>query len=517
MSEDGRARALRDHLHSVDAAHRASTRRLSSKLSEVQGNIDSRLRALTIAFDAYVELGDVREEMRMLPDWRATRSAVSEALENLMSAQTAQLIDTSKHDHWVAHAMNAVISLVEGWPVSDHEARANQQSDRAPLLVVLISLALGAGRALDGRLVALFDGVSTLDEDHLLLFRAAVAGLTTPSELQDLGARLAHQLDRPEEWMAFLGLSTQRANGLDTVTAFLDGVSPMRDGKQPWSIEGLEESLRTRTATLAQAGSEREAELLERAQVLRRRIEEPSGAAPRPFEPVAVFEAVRDALVHPEVPAPSRAILISLLHAPLRSALRAWLALPAPDPATAQVRARLALDATAFQAHNIEVTHDGGNREQIRRAKERIMAAEISGLDPSRRMGIGVGAAVLGFVLLLLGGGWQVLGVMFLVTAVSVAAWALVGMRNRNKLEQAKAAAVGQIDHDVRQTTDRLRERRRQDAADHAARRMEIERVLAERLSGGARDDDDALAQDRVLSSSEDAEDRTPGPDFTQA
>lgn len=482
MGDQGRTRALRDHLQSVDAAHAASTRRLSSQVSQLQGNIDSRLRALTVAFDAYVELGDVREEMRMLPDWRETRAAVSEALDNLMSAQTVQLIDTGKHDHWVAHAMNAVIALVEGWPVAQHEARAREQSDQAPLLVVMIALALGAGPALDGRLAALFDDTSTLDEDHLLLFRSAVIGLTGQEELQALGRHLRSHLDRPEEWLRFLGLAPEQPAGLEHVTAFLDGERPPRQGTQPWTAEGLEESLRNRTATLAQASSRREAELLERAQVLRRRVEEPGAAPPRPFEPVAVFDAVRDAVAHPEVPQASRMVIISWLHEPLRTALERWRDTPAPEPGAVRVRARLSMDGVPYQAHNIDVTLDGVDRDQVRRAKDRITAAELEGMTPSARLGTGAVAAVIGFLLLFLGGGWQAVGILLLLGAVSVAAWGLMGVHRRNRLEQAKVAAVNQVDQDVREATTRLRELQRQETSEHAERRAEVERVMAERL-----------------------------------
>lgn len=504
LGEEGRTRALRDHLTSVDAAHRASTRRLTSRLSDLQGNLDSRLRALTVAFDAYVELGDVREEMRMLPDWRETRAAVSEALDNLMSAQTVQLIDTGKHDHWVAHAMNAVISLVEGWPVAQHEGQARQQSGQAPLLVVMIALALGAGPALDGRLAALFDDKTTFDEDHLLVFRAAVAGMTTPDELRAVGSRLAIHLDRPEEWMRFLGLSMDRALGLEMVTTFLDGERPLRQGTPAWNIEGLEEGLRNRTATLAQAGSRREAELLDRAQALRRRIEQPDSAPPQPFEPVAVFDAVSDALEHLEVPEASRTILISWLHPPLRSALENWRELPAPEPAATRIRGRLSVEGVPHQSHTIDVTVDGGDREQIRRAKQHIGAAQASGPGHTLLLGMGAAAAVLGFLLLLPGGGWQALGILFLAGAAALVVWGLLRLRRSNRAEKAKVEAVTRIDTDVRDATNRLRDEQRRAVSEHASRLAQIEQVLHERLASA-----------RILSLSKD-EELVRGPDFTR-
>lgn len=513
LGEEGRTRALRDHLQSVDAAHRASTRRLTSRLSDLQGNIDSRLRALTVAFDAYVALGDVREEMRMLPDWRETRAAVSDALDNLMSDQTAQLIDTGVHDHWVAHAMNAVIALVEEWPVARHEARARELSDQAPMLVVTIALALGAGPALDGRLAALFDEKSTFDEDHLLLFRAAVAGMTTPEELRAVGTRLVAHLDRPEHWMKFLGVSMDRVQGLDLVTTFLDGERSLRGGKQPWSPGQLEQQLRTRTATLAQAGSREEAELLERAQTLRRRIEQPNSPPPRPFEPLSVIDAVQDALEHPEVPESSRSILITWIHAPLRSALEGWRELPAPEPEATRVRARLAVEGAPYQTHNIDVTTDGGDREQIRRAKARLSAAEPAGPGHTFRLGLGAAAAVLGFLLLLPGGGWQVLGVLLLLTAAGLVLWGVIGLRRNNNVERAKAAAVALIDTDVREASNRLRDEHRQATAQHAERLAAVERVLTERLPRSPRPVADVVVPDGVGDAAEEEPGR--GPDFT--
>lgn len=63
-SEYGRDVMLRDRLEELEsesdaASNRAS--RLSSQLARVQGSLETRLTALSRAFDAYVELGDVPE------------------------------------------------------------------------------------------------------------------------------------------------------------------------------------------------------------------------------------------------------------------------------------------------------------------------------------------------------------------------------------------------------------------------------------------------------------------------
>ncbi len=65
-----------DSLSSQLESQRSEARRLTARLSNVQGNLDHRLSRLTKAFDAFVELSDLREELRAFqPETAARRHA----------------------------------------------------------------------------------------------------------------------------------------------------------------------------------------------------------------------------------------------------------------------------------------------------------------------------------------------------------------------------------------------------------------------------------------------------------
>ena len=80
--EGGRDRILRDEvegLHAQLSSASSQTHRLSSQLATLSGSIESRLNALSAAFDAYVELGDVREELAAYEEPATVRRSVREA------------------------------------------------------------------------------------------------------------------------------------------------------------------------------------------------------------------------------------------------------------------------------------------------------------------------------------------------------------------------------------------------------------------------------------------------------
>ena len=125
--EGGRDNLLQSEiegLHSQASAARSQAARLSSQLAKVQGSMETRLSALAAAFDAYVELGDVREQLAGDPDTSAVRRNATAAFEVLTRGGIPERLPDSTADYWLADAMNAVIALAAGSPDRVADARA---------------------------------------------------------------------------------------------------------------------------------------------------------------------------------------------------------------------------------------------------------------------------------------------------------------------------------------------------------------------------------------------------------
>ena len=137
--EGGRDRILRDEvegLHAQLSSASSQTHRLSSQLATLSGSIESRLNALSAAFDAYVELGDVREELAAYEEPATVRRAVMEAIDALAGGRAATPVDPRGLDYWLPYAMNAVIGLVEGRPDPAAHDLARSLSPEADPFVV---------------------------------------------------------------------------------------------------------------------------------------------------------------------------------------------------------------------------------------------------------------------------------------------------------------------------------------------------------------------------------------------
>ena len=92
-SADRRTSLLRDELDAVRSSASAQTSRLTSQLRTLQGSIETRLSALSAAFDAYVELGDIREQLAGYPDTTVVRRDAMVAIESLAGGRRAERID----------------------------------------------------------------------------------------------------------------------------------------------------------------------------------------------------------------------------------------------------------------------------------------------------------------------------------------------------------------------------------------------------------------------------------------
>ena len=178
-SEGGRDRILRDEIEGLQsastAAHRQSSR-LSSQLAHLQGTIESRLSALSAAFDAYVELGDVREQLAAYPDTRAARRDVVQAIEAMGAGAQPDPVETGESDYWLPYATNAVIALHRGDDPAPDRDRALSFARESDLFVTAAAGALGHAGGVAERVPALLVGDGTLTEPQEALWKAVLTG-----------------------------------------------------------------------------------------------------------------------------------------------------------------------------------------------------------------------------------------------------------------------------------------------------------------------------------------------------
>jgi hypothetical protein len=153
--EYGRDQILRDRYESVQAdasAAQARTSRLSSQLSQLQGSIEARLNALSEAFDAYVELGDVREQLTPYEDSAAVRRDAMAAIAALGEGRPIQTVDDRGTGYWIAAATNAVTARASGRPDVAAEQTLTAQHRDAELFMVAAAAAIDRGGLVGGPL-----------------------------------------------------------------------------------------------------------------------------------------------------------------------------------------------------------------------------------------------------------------------------------------------------------------------------------------------------------------------------
>lgn len=292
---------LREEIEGLQANASVAYRRsaqLSSQLANLQGSLDSRLTALSAAFDAYVELGDVREQLAGFPDTSAVRRDAVAAIEALSRGVQPHPVADRGQDYWLSYAVNAVRALALGSPDLEAERRAVELSPDAELFIVAAVGGLGHGARVGDRVPTLLTCDGSLNEHQVKLWRALLAG-AYGEVLPAVGPVWAPAMDQTADtWAAWVlsevGNSAVAAlDWLDTLTGGGDDRTPVEPGP-PLAAETLrlagdtapassgaedpQSGLRSVVIELIGQGMGNEAELLERSRVLRARIEAPNVA-----------------------------------------------------------------------------------------------------------------------------------------------------------------------------------------------------------------------------------------------
>lgn len=462
-SDYGRDKILRtqvDELAYAASSAAARSARLSSQLASLQGSLDTRLSALSAAFDAYVELGDVREQLAAYAGLAAVRRDVMAAVDALAAGRTATPVDPGEEAYWLPYATNAVIALAAGAPDPEAEAEGRRLSRDADLFLVTLLGALGRGGLVADRLPDLLVGDGTLTPAQVTLWDAYLAGVfpePAPSAGPVEGPVLAAIGDRWRSSLAagdgaeWLGWVAARS-GTDDAAAQLQWIADLLAGRVllpllPADDEGADPSpadrLRAAAITMVAAGSDAERDLLLRARELRRRIENPTGALPEAAPPQEVRELVRQAFAISTDP-DRRAALLGWLRPGLLQAVEASAARP-PLPLEPVRR--------SLPGGVIAVGPTGPVPDQLATIRSRVgeqhPGSRARPLVPAVVAGIVALVAVVGLV-----AGWPTVGVVLLLLGAVVAAGVALKLAYDRRAGQAAVAAdEAKIDQVVAEAT----------------------------------------------------------------
>ncbi len=423
--EGGRDRILRDQvegLHAQLSSASSQTHRLSSQLATLSGSIETRLNALSAAFDAYVELGDVREELAAYEEPATVRRAVMEAIDALAGGRPASPVGARGLDYWLPYAMNAVIGLVEDRPDPAALDQARALSPEADTFVVAACGALGHGTAVADLLPVVLVGDTELTEHQRRIWRAAATGRFGGLG-DDLGAVWRPVLDREPVagWSAWVaGHAATPAAGVGWLRALVTpgarvaeaggpgpgetplGQLPARRAAEPDDAQSDPAvELRTVATELIGRGMPAEAALRQRSRELRALIEAPdrARAAEAETNPATVVSEVRRALLLPSTAPPVRTTLLSWVSAPLTGVVDQLVA-----TATGSPPARETLRGSGGV---LVVTSKGADPAAVTAGVTRLEAAHQ--VTNTRLIGGAAGtgvAGVLALVLAVVGSGW---------------------------------------------------------------------------------------------------------------
>lgn len=489
-NEYGRDRMLRDEVESLSyQASAASSRaaRMQSQLAKLQGSLESRLNALSQAFDDYVELGDVREQLAGYPDTSAIRRDVMGVIDQLSQGLPATPVDPRGLDYWLPYATNAVIEIVAGAgaPAGEDPSAAGPAASgpEAGLFVVAAVGALGHGERVADRLPQLLITDGVLTGPQAVLFDAAVAGVFGPA-LDPLEPAFGPILQRtdPAAWRAWIAEASGTTNE-DQMLAWLrqqltepgpSNTSPAdaaaqqpknqqangrRASGRPATGEEPEQdvapdprtALRQLVSSMIGSGYGAEGALLARARELRWQIEHPGQQRPESEQGPAAVDAL-DRLGHhlQTLPAgsPAHRTLVRWLAPGLLTAIDPLAAAPSQAPA-----------AIALRTHygQLEVTAAGPDSNRLQQILTNV---ELSGVVPPGRLyGYGIAAGVLAVLALVLAlTGQPVVAVLAIIAAVVCGVLCLLQLRARQEAAEASRVAREQVNQQVAEGVDRAKQ-----------------------------------------------------------
>lgn len=462
--QNKRLSGLEEDLSYVSASlsqARASQNRLNAELSKVRGSLEQRLNRLSAAFDAFVEISDLRVTLGLFD----THGRVRHQAKQLLAG--TGVADVSDADgYWLAPALIALRGVADG--VVDEEALALATARdplRAGVFHVLLTSVLGGRstvRSVAPALPALpaevpgyqravwllaADGYFGTDGWDVARERCAefVAGVTddslasalravaTPKSVVPVPKELDGGGSMPNSLHACEQLSVLRS----WVTEALDGYTG-----EPPAVEEPDELTRRSLELLIDEGSAVELPLLARERELRAVIEGKETAKSTWDSPVGGAVELLRADFSAEQP--NRKALATRACAPVLVTVAEDLAKTAhlEPPASLSVRTRYG---------HVTISPSGPDATSMQKALD--MAHRSAQVESKRRQ-IAIGAGVVGVLFVVIGAlagwGWFLVAAAGLVTAATQ--WLMAGKEQRNAAEEGermKKALVSDVEQRV--------------------------------------------------------------------
>jgi len=294
-------RELGDEVSSLSSSlytQQRESSRLRSELSKLQGSVEVRLERLARAFDAFVELSDLRMTLAMFDPPALVRHRARQVLAAASQGGSPPPADFADvPGYWLAPATTALVALLRGEEAAGPLALAAERDGERTALLVTLTAAV-AGRA-DLTAEWLPKALGPLPADGPVsravrtLWIEAAAGRFGPEGQALLGERLAALVDGldPEREEAAAGAWRTRIDALPaTVPRPQSILEPVADAEEALAAGARLNALRELCATtgggtdaattlpgvlraLVDEGSAEEAPLLRRSAELRAVIE----------------------------------------------------------------------------------------------------------------------------------------------------------------------------------------------------------------------------------------------------
>lgn len=467
----------RERIESLEESLQHQTQRLRSQLAKAQGNLESRLSALARAFDAFVELSDVRAELTLHGDAAVARHRVRGFLTDILAGRAATLRVDDVPGYWLVSAARALDALIAGDQPGavEHTTTATEiDAPRSTLFLTattaLLDLPGMTAVQLADLLPAAGGGATSVTHAQRAIWLAAAAGQFGAAGRAILRERLtalmstASEGDERDQWRAAVlrldgakgatGLPPQRraAIALAALRAHCAGALDMTpassdvDGTTAGEADPLADIVRA----LLDEGSPAEIPLMRRSEELRRIVESDATppAPPQLWDVTAgtVAELVR-ADFAPGTPPGRRSAAMW--------AARRWLTAVADDlarEATSEPPRTLTIRAAG---HTVTVGPNGADPAQYAAAERHIAIAHQTSTRPRLVAGIGgaiaVAVTVAGFAT---GLAW--LGVLALIGAGAAAMQLYNQTRTAAGLADAATEATAALQRDITKVQQRL-------------------------------------------------------------
>jgi hypothetical protein len=468
--QNKRIAGLQEDLSYVSASlsqARASQNRLKAELSKVSGSMEQRLNRLTAAFDAFVEISDLRVTLGLFDVHGRVRHQAKQLLDRGFVGEVADA-----EGYWLAPALAGLRGVADGAVDADAVDLATARDPlRANTFHALLAAVLG-GRPPSlsfPTLPSLPDSVPMYQRAMWLLAAdgffgpggwelartqctTLVSGLTDDKLLDALRSaavpRTTEQMPKELDGGGDLATVLQACERL---TALRTWVTEALDGCKGDPTSAVDPIVRQSLVLLIDEGSQVELPLLARERELRAVIEGKENPLSTWDSPVGSVVELLCADLSAEHP--GRRALVARASAPLLLSLGETYAKAARTelPESLTVRTRRG---------QVTITQDGPDRASLDKALTLVDYA--SQVEPKRRQAV-VGSAVVAvvFVVLMVVAGWGWVFVSLGAAGIGLYQWLTDAKERRKAAEEAVRSKEG-LREDVAQRVELFAKTRRE-------------------------------------------------------